>query len=194
MLPRIGTAAGRALLAQSHRRVGLGPTVSLLYRHHPRAQVRCSSVATAIPALEDRTVPSVSTHVADTGQPVEEPVEALDLEDDATGSPQTSITLRPYQEAAISACLKALEEGTTRMGVSSPTGSGKTTMFMKLIPHIVERDAGDGTGRERKKTLILVNAVELALQAEKAAHRLLGEDWTVEVEQGKREASGAADV
>lgn len=74
------------------------------------------------------------------------------------------------------------------MGVSSPTGSGKTTMFMRLIPHVV------GTGRKRKKTLIIVNAIELASQSENAARRSLGEDWIVEVDQGKLQATGSADV
>jgi len=99
-----------------------------------------------------------------------------------------SVVLRPYQEAAITACLDALGEGTTRMGVSSPTGSGKTTMFMRLIPHIV------GTGKKRKKTLIIVNAIELASQSENAARRLLGQGWTVEMDQGKHQATGSADV
>jgi ATP-dependent helicase IRC3 len=74
------------------------------------------------------------------------------------------------------------------MGVSLPTGSGKTTIFMSLIPRIVERE-----GR-RKQTLILVNAIELATQAEAAARRLLSGDWSVEMEQGNNKASGLADV
>lgn len=97
------------------------------------------------------------------------------------------VVLRPYQESAITACLDALQSGLTRIGVSSPTGSGKTTMFMSLIPKVLAEG-------ERSRTLILVSSVELASQAEGAAKRLLGPDWTVEVEQGKRTASGTADV
>lgn len=97
------------------------------------------------------------------------------------------VVLRPYQEAAITSCLDALQSGLTRIGVSSPTGSGKTTMFMSLIPKVLPQE-------ERNRTLILVSSVELASQAEGAAKRLLGPDWTVEVEQGKRTASGTADV
>lgn len=74
------------------------------------------------------------------------------------------------------------------MGVSLPTGSGKTTIFMSLIPRTVERQG------KRQKTLILVNAVELATQAEAAGRRLLGADWSVEMEQGKNQATGLADV
>jgi len=95
-------------------------------------------------------------------------------------------TLRPYQTEAIDACLAGLDRGLTRIGVSSPTGSGKTTMFMSLIPQV------EYLGR--KQVLVLVGSVELALQAEAAAKRLLGPGYTIEVEQAKRVASGKADV
>jgi hypothetical protein len=119
----------------------------------------------------------------------------LDLEAELTLSTRATelplstdqVVLRPYQETAITACLDALESGLTRIGVSSPTGSGKTTMFMSLIPKILAQ-------QEKTRTLILVGSVELASQAEGAAKRLLGPDWSVEVEQGKRTASGTADV
>jgi ATP-dependent helicase IRC3 len=75
----------------------------------------------------------------------------------------------------------------TRIGVSSPTGSGKTTMFMSLIPRM------KGSGH-LSRTLILVGSVELANQAELAAKRLLGDGWKVEVEQGKKVSTGHADV
>ena len=110
----------------------------------------------------------------------------------STGIPRSlstipQVVLRPYQEVAITSCLDALQSGLTRIGVSSPTGSGKTTMFMSLIPKVFAQE-------ERNRTLILVSSVELASQAEGAAKRLLGPDWTVEMEQGKRTASGTADV
>ncbi len=37
--------------------------------------------------------------------------------------------LRPYQVEAIESCMDALSRGVRRMGVSSPTGSGKTVML-----------------------------------------------------------------
>ncbi len=37
--------------------------------------------------------------------------------------------LRPYQIEVIDACMSALDRGVRRMGVSSPTGSGKTVML-----------------------------------------------------------------
>ena len=112
------------------------------------------------------------------------PISYVDGRDEG-GSNRT--TLRPYQESAVTACLSALSSGLTRIGVSSPTGSGKTTMFMSLIPRIETTD-------QRSRVLILVGSVELANQAENAAKRILGEGWRVEVEQGKRQASGTADM
>lgn len=142
-------------------------------------------------------------------------------------------TLRPYQTEAIDACLSALARGRRRIGVSSPTGSGKTTMFMNLIPRIPPVNAldrvaprvltstsgrgsgvevedgggasadagggpgsalGDGGGPGKGQTLVLVGSVELAEQARLAATRILGEGWSVEIEQAKRVASGFADV
>lgn len=94
--------------------------------------------------------------------------------------------LRPYQTEAIDECLRALDSGLRRIGVSSPTGSGKTTMFMSLIPRVEFQG--------RKQVLVLVGSVELAAQAEGAARKILGEGYTVEVEQGTRKASGKADV
>lgn len=101
----------------------------------------------------------------------------------------TGITLRPYQHTAINACLTALSSGLTRIGVSSPTGSGKTTMFMNLIP-LIRSQGLDEKGR----TLIIVGSVELANQAESAAKRLLGKECLVEVEQAKRTSSGRANM
>ncbi|ORX36359.1 P-loop containing nucleoside triphosphate hydrolase protein [Kockovaella imperatae] len=124
-------------------------------------------------------------------------------DEDATqpveGAP-ASFSLRPYQREAITACIEALSAGVKRMGVSSPTGSGKTTMFMHLIPQVIEPDSEDTSSGtylsrwKRKQTLVLVNGIELAQQAYNAAKRLLPEDWTVEIEQGKKHASGTADV
>lgn len=106
---------------------------------------------------------------------------------------EAAVSLRDYQVDAITACLQAFDRGLDRIGVSSPTGSGKTTMFMHLIPAVRERarrlQSGGGG-----KTLILVSGIELASQTEASAKRILGDGWTVEVEQGSRKASGKADV
>lgn len=200
------------------------------------------AIDTVVQHAESRSGPAIPRHVQD----VQKQSSLAEPLSTSTSAPRSSITLRPYQHAAIAACLDALSSGLNRIGVSSPTGSGKTTMFMSLIPRVrrdyqsqlVEELDGDGNehrngneggsragdgdetltagvdeesaerGEERAlplgvvqtegshngQTLIVVSSVELASQAEAAAQRLLGESWSIEVEQGKRQASGHADV
>ncbi|EMD42116.1 hypothetical protein CERSUDRAFT_147660 [Gelatoporia subvermispora B] len=101
-----------------------------------------------------------------------------------------AVTLRPYQENCIETCLDALREGSTRIGVSLPTGSGKTTVFISLLSRI---DPPKKSPRANQ-ALIIVNSIELALQAAAQTEKLCPE-WSVEIEQGqKHEASGQADV
>ena len=96
--------------------------------------------------------------------------------------------LRPYQEECVQTCLDAIAAGTLRLGVSSPTGTGKTTMFTELLRRIPERNPG------ARQVLILVNSVALALQACTTVQRGLP-SLVVELEQGtKYVASGHADV
>lgn len=82
-------------------------------------------------------------------------------------------------------------------------------MFMHLIPAVCGGGIGDieagnvdfiseerydkGSGG-KGKALILVSGIELASQTELAAKRILGDGWSVEVEQGNRSATGRADV
>lgn len=99
-----------------------------------------------------------------------------------------SISLRPYQESCLQACTEAIASGITRVGVSLPTGSGKTTVFASLISRI-EPPTEDAT-----KTLIIVNSIELARQAAKQVKAIYPE-MSVEIDQGaKHRASGHADV
>jgi ATP-dependent helicase IRC3 len=101
-----------------------------------------------------------------------------------------AVNLRPYQEACLNACTDALDAGVSRMGVSLPTGSGKTTVFISLLDRI-DPPRSNPTAR---KSLIIVNSIELALQTATQANRLFP-DWSVEIEQGARHcASGLADV
>lgn len=98
-----------------------------------------------------------------------------------------AVQLRPYQKECIENCLDALQRGCTRLGVSSPTGSGKTTMFVSLIERIKAQ-------RPATQALILVNAIELARQAADRARHMLPH-WRVEIDQGaKWHASGLADI
>ncbi|WRT65471.1 uncharacterized protein IL334_002414 [Kwoniella shivajii] len=127
------------------------------------------------------------------------------IEDSLANAPAPSITLRPYQEEAIQACVEALDSGLNRIGVSLPVGSGKTTIFTCLIPAIISRQARypsitdeDSDAplirNKRGKTLIMLDGINLADQAEASVRRILGDDWSVEVAQGHRKASGQADI
>lgn len=125
-------------------------------------------------------------------------LQSSEAQENVSASPaepiSSQVVLRPYQQEAVGACREALARGLTRIGVSSPTGSGKTTMFMSLIPALADWTPPIQQKGHRGQTLIVVGSVELALQAEAAARRILGPDWTVEVEQSRRRATGIADV
>ena len=66
--------------------------------------------------------------------------------------------LRSYQEEAVKAVLKAIKEGTRRIGVSAPTGAGKTIIFASIIKEILKK-------HRKGKVLILVGTEEQAIQA-----------------------------
>ncbi|KAG6885580.1 hypothetical protein C0993_012582 [Termitomyces sp. T159_Od127] len=75
-------------------------------------------------------------------------------------------------------------------GVSLPTGAGKTTVFISLLSRLYPPPASPTA----RRSLIVVNSVELARQsAEQVA--FLFPSWKVEIEQGyKHQATGDADV
>ena len=88
------------------------------------------------------------------------------------------------------ACVDALKKGTSRLGVSLPTGSGKTTVFISLLSKIKP----PSQSKDAQKALIIVNNIELARQSAEQVARLFPK-WSVEIEQGvKHKASGLADV
>ena len=63
----------------------------------------------------------------------DEAVEIAHLDSEGVGTAAASAPrLRPYQEECIQECLYALKQGYSRIGVSSPTGSGKTTILCVL--------------------------------------------------------------
>ena len=100
------------------------------------------------------------------------------------------VVLRPYQETCLQACTEALESGATRIGVSLPTGSGKTTVFITLLSLIHPPPEH----RKATRSLVIVNSIELARQAAAQTERLFP-GWSVEIEQGaKYKASGKADL
>ncbi|KAI9445021.1 P-loop containing nucleoside triphosphate hydrolase protein [Lactarius indigo] len=102
----------------------------------------------------------------------------------------SQLSLRPYQETCLKACLDAHSSGASRIGVSLPTGAGKTAVFVSLLSRLEPRKGQPSA----TKSLVIVNSIELAKQA--AAHaRQQRPDWTVEIEQGgKHKASGDADL
>jgi ATP-dependent helicase IRC3 len=116
-------------------------------------------------------------------------VHSLRQADTSILSTETTLRLRDYQENCIEACLNALERGVTRIGVSMPTGSGKTTVFVSLLHKIPLNE----TRPAAKNTLIIVSSIELAIQAADQVKRMFP-GTTVEIEQGKNTASGLADV
>lgn len=108
----------------------------------------------------------------------------------STSSGPSPIVLRPYQESCLDACISALEAGASRIGVSLPTGSGKTTVFISLLSRLLPPTKSPKATR----SLIIVNSIELARQAAAQAQALFPK-WQVEIEQGvKHKASGSADM
>lgn len=101
-----------------------------------------------------------------------------------------AVVLRPYQEHCLDACTLALDTGSSRIGISLPTGSGKTTVFISLLSRLSHPEHHPNATR----SLIVVNSIELARQSAEQVTRLFP-DWSVEIEQGaKHRASGLADV
>lgn len=79
--------------------------------------------------------------------------------------------LRPYQEQCVNAVLSELSSGQfTRLGVSAPTGSGKTAMFTSLIASVPPR-RHPVTGQEARQVLVVVNSIQLATQTAEAIQR-----------------------
>ncbi|GAA6008126.1 hypothetical protein JCM10207_007038 [Rhodosporidiobolus poonsookiae] len=121
-------------------------------------------------------------------------VEAPDAEEPPLGERQPQgIRLRPYQAECIRAVLDELDRGQfQRLGVSAPTGSGKTAIFTSLI-HYLPPLVHPTTGEQANRVLIVVNSIQLALQTAEVVRRTYP-NLSVEVEQGVKKASGMADV
>ena len=95
------------------------------------------------------------------------------------GTTKSGLQLRDYQTDGIQAVLKALDDGLGCIGVSAPTGSGKTTMFTMLIPLIPLRGNAN-------MVLIIVHNITLAKQAEDSIREHLPSFYSVGIEQGSR--------
>ncbi|USW53310.1 Putative helicase, P-loop containing nucleoside triphosphate hydrolase [Septoria linicola] len=97
------------------------------------------------------------------------------------------VKLRPYQQDSIWSVLDYLEKGEKRLGISLATGSGKTVIFTHLIDRI------PCPTPQATQTLILAHRRELVDQAAAQCRRIYP-DKTIEVEMGKLQASGTADI
>ncbi|MBW0482131.1 hypothetical protein O181_021846 [Austropuccinia psidii MF-1] len=92
---------------------------------------------------------------------------------------------RPYQQDCLNSCLNALDRGISRIGVSLPTGSGKTTVFINLIHAIPSNHESSQKGW---RSIIIVNSIELAHQALNQLFHLFPQT-SVSLEQGSHYAS-----
>ena len=90
--------------------------------------------------------------------------------------------LRPYQQKAIDAVLKARKAGVRRMVVCLPTGAGKTVIFAALA------------SLARKPVLVLAHRDELLTQAREKLQAALGVNGVVAIEQGPNRAPDGARV
>ncbi|GAA5923628.1 double-stranded DNA-dependent ATPase [Sporobolomyces koalae] len=108
--------------------------------------------------------------------------------------PSQRVTLRPYQVECVTTVLDELAQGRhTRLGVSAPTGSGKTSIFTHLIS-LLPPLRHPTTNELATRVLILVNSIQLAHQTHAAISRAYP-TWHIEIEQGtKHKASGLADA
>ncbi|KAJ8297364.1 putative ATP-dependent helicase IRC3 [Rhodotorula toruloides] len=108
--------------------------------------------------------------------------------------PQRNLfNLRPYQQECVNSVLDELKKGEySRLGVSSPTGSGKTAMFTNLISLIPPR-IHPVTGERADQVLVIVNSIQLATQTGEAIRRAYP-DLAVDVEQGDSRGSGLGHV
>ncbi|THH11226.1 hypothetical protein EW145_g819 [Phellinidium pouzarii] len=115
----------------------------------------------------------------------------IDLKTLSSTVDNAPVQLRPYQETCLQACLEALRASdTTRIGISLPTGSGKTTVFVSLIAMLNTPPQSP----DARRALIIVNSIELARQSAEQVTKMFPE-MTVEIDQGTRNiATGTADV
>lgn len=103
-------------------------------------------------------------------------------------------TLRPYQTGATDAlCQAFLEQGTNRLLIKKPTGTGKTVWFASLLtdPRIVAWLA-QFPERERKM-LVIAHRQELLYQAAEKLRRA-NPGIVVDIEQGDDRASRYSDI
>lgn len=95
--------------------------------------------------------------------------------------------LREYQKVWIDKCLAALASGQKRIGLSAPTGAGKTAIITALIPRLPQ--SRSWWARSRVKVLVIVPTRELVSQVVNTIKGLYSDCGHVGIEQGSTEAS-----
>jgi ATP-dependent helicase IRC3 len=95
--------------------------------------------------------------------------------------------LREYQQKAVDAFMEARERGLTRIGLSAPTGAGKTVVFAAIIRQELSK-------YRRKKALVVVNSEELAEQANEKILNEFEERVQIGFERGTSRAPGRSHV
>lgn len=100
-------------------------------------------------------------------------------------------TLRPYQNDALDAVAKAVQDGNNRLLIKKPTGTGKTVMFAELPRRL--RAWLEQFPKGQRKMLVIAHREELLDQAvEKIRKNMPGA--MVSIEQGDRHANRYCDV
>lgn len=102
-------------------------------------------------------------------------------------TPRPKFQLREYQQRCIDQCVDALENDRRRIGVSLPTGGGKTVVFSNLIDQVKPKN-GHGD-----KVMILAHRKELIFQAA-ATCKSVHPEKVVDVEMANYHATEDADI
>ena len=120
--------------------------------------------------------------------PPASPAELIDTDADGDASDYSPIPqLREYQRKAIDAYQDARSRGVSRIGLSAPTGAGKTVVFAAIIRQELSK-------YRKKKALVVVNSEDLA---EQAMEKILDEhDDNIQVshERGQMRAAPRSQV
>lgn len=99
-----------------------------------------------------------------------------------SNSQQPAFQLRDYQKKGIEKCIDAFKAGVNRIGVSAPTGSGKTAMFAFLINQIMEQSGKSSMRGSR--VLIVVPSTLVAEQIKTYLKIHCGHLGQIGMEQG----------
>lgn len=102
------------------------------------------------------------------------------------------MSLRPYQRSAIDALERDWSTGLLRLGISLPTGTGKTHVMSELANNYALTDFLDRPGMLRAgRVLVLVHRDTLVEQTERKMREHAGPGVTIGVVKAERDVVGA---